>query len=284
MEKQDIRRYAEALFEGLPGNLLSAEMDIKKEYIGTPMYDMPIIGVGAADDPLFEEYKKPEVIGPWHMSPAEWLPDAQTVVSFFFPMSKAVRESNRSAKWRASDLWAYARIEGQSYINAYMAAIAAWFQQQGFHTCVPSGDPRWQQLAVGKGIEGYPEIQRNSFGSRWSERHAAYVCGLGTFGLSKGMITEKGMCGRFGSILISEPIPADARPYIGIYDNCIRCGACVRRCPIHAIDLKRGKNHMKCALWSVKISGAILKPRYGCGLCQTKVPCETRIPLSSNRR
>lgn len=279
MEKEQLRRAAAELYERLPGNILSADMKIKKEHIGTPMFDAPIIGFGAADDPLFAEYKKPGVIGPWHMSPEEWLPGAKTVISFFFPMSREVRESNREARWKASDLWAYARIEGQEYINAYMNAIAAWLRGQGCETCVPQADPRWQRLAAGKGIEGYPEIRKDSFGSRWSERHAAYVCGLGTFGLSKGLITEKGMAGRFGSVLIDASLEADARPYSGLYDYCIRCGACIRRCPARAIDLEHGKDHVKCGL-CVKVSGVLHHPRYGCGLCQTKVPCETRIPAA----
>ena len=46
---------------------------------------------------------------------------------------------------------------------------------------------------------------------------------------------------------------------------------------IGAIDLETGKNHGKCGLY-LKISKVIHHPRYGCGLCQTKVPCEHCIP------
>ena len=258
--------------------MLRAEMAIKPEHIGTKLFDAPIVGFGAADDPLFDEYKKPGIIGPWHMSPCEWLDGAQSVVSLFFPMSEAVRVSNRRGKWKASDLWAYARIEGQDYINAFMAALAAWFAREGVSACVPSSDPRWKKALAGRGIEGFPEMDRKTFTSRWSERHAAYVCGLGTFGLSRGLITEKGMAGRFGSVLVTEALEAEARHYTGVYDYCIRCGACVKRCPARAIDLRKGKNQIKCGLF-VKSTELVHRPRYGCGLCQTKVPCETRIPI-----
>ena len=277
MEKEQIRVLARELCGSVTGNVLCEEMDIRPEYAGTRMYDAPIVGFGSAEDPLFETYKKPEVIGPWHMSPKEWLPEARTVISLFFPMGREVRESNRQAKLTASELWACARIEGQAYIAACMEALAVWFREQGCTACVPSGDPRWQQMTAGKGIEGYPEIRENSFGSRWSERHAAYVCGLGTFGLSKGLITEKGMAGRFGSLVVSETFAPDPRPYTGVYDYCTRCGACVRRCPARAIDPERGKDHMICSAW-VRASRAVHAPRYGFGLCQTGVPCETRIP------
>ena len=277
MEKEQIRKLAAELYSQVSGNLLREDMDIRPEHAGKRMYDAPILGFGSAEDPLFVEYKKVGVIGPWHMSPKEWLPEASTVLSFFFPMSREVRESNRQEKRIASELWAYARIEGQAYISAYMDSVAAWFREQGVKACVPSADPRWQRLAAGKGIEGYPEIRADSFGSRWSERHAAYVCGLGTFGLSKGLITEKGMAGRFGSIVVSADFEQDKRLYSGVYDYCIRCGACVRRCPAHAIDLERGKNHMICGPY-VMASRAVHEPRYGCGLCQTGVPCEAGIP------
>ena len=277
MEKEQIRKLAAELNLSVPGNELCTNMDIKTEYVGTRMYDTPILGFGAAEDPLFEEYKKVGIIGPWHMSPKEWLPEAKTVISFFFPMSLEVRKSNRQEKKVASELWAYARIEGQAYISAYMKAVAEWFQERGFAACVPSSDSRWQSLTAGKGIEGYPEIREDSFGSRWSERHAAYVCGLGTFGLSKGLITEKGMAGRFGSVVVSVAFEPDPRAYSDVYDYCIRCGACVRRCPAHAIDPERGKNHMICGPYVIA-SRAVHEPRYGCGLCQTGVPCEAGIP------
>lgn len=123
----------------------------------------------------------------------------------------------------------------------------------------------------------YACVNEYTFGSNWSERHAAYVCGLGTFGLSKGLITEKGMAGRFASIIIDTEMIPDKRAYAGIYDYCTMCGACVRRCPAGAISKENGKNHNICNEWLQKM-GKKYAPRYGCGLCQTKVPCESRIP------
>lgn len=113
---------------------------------------------------------------------------------------------------------------------------------------------------------------------RWSERHAAYVCGLGTFGLSKGLITEKGMAGRFSSLITDAPLEADTREYTGLYDNCIGCGACVRRCPVRAIDPQTGKNHSVCFM-NIGRSKILRYPRYGCGLCQSAVPCENTKPF-----
>ena len=205
MDKNGLLREIRALYEECPGNTVSEAQALCPEVMGEKLFEAPLLGIGSAEDALFTEYKKPEVVGPWFLTPTEWMESARTVVSLFFPFTEAVKKSN------------------------------------------------------------------------WSERHAAYVCGLGTFGLSKGLITNKGMAGRFVSVLISEELPADPRPYQGIYDNCIRCGACVRRCPVDAISLEKGKDHVLCGAWLDKM-GEIHAPRYGCGLCQTKVPCESRNP------
>jgi len=282
MKKEEIRSLIARLFEETEGNVVTEEMGIDPAYAGIRMFDAPLVGFGAADDPLFETYKKPEAVGPWHMSPEEWLPGAKTVISLFFPMSEEVKKANAAQKEHASAPWLYARIEGQQFIGAFMKAFAQALHASGAGAIVPQADPRWQQVRYGKGVEGFDEYMTPvTFGSRWSERHAAYACGLGTFGLSKGIITERGMAGRFGSLVTDLSFEPDVRPYTGLYDYCTMCGACVRRCPAGAIDPVTGKNHPPCAefLGQSKIDFA---PRYGCGLCQTKVPCESRNP--SRRR
>jgi epoxyqueuosine reductase QueG len=113
--------------------------------------------------------------------------------------------------------------------------------------------------------------------SNWSERHAAFVAGLGTFSLSRSMITRLGSAGRFGSVitdLVLEPTP---RPY-GAYDEyCGKCGACIGRCPCRAISLANGKDNSICKTY-VDSTRRLYAPRYGCGKCQTGVSCEGRIP------
>ncbi len=103
-----------------------------------------------------------------------------------------------------------------------------------------------------------------------------------TFGLSKGLITEKGMAGRIGSVITDAVFPATKRNYTGIYDYCIRCGACLRRCPPKAISLEYGKDHMICAPFIGK-TRELYNPRYGCGKCQVHVPCESRIPVRNKK-
>ncbi|MBQ2568335.1 MAG: epoxyqueuosine reductase, partial [Clostridia bacterium] len=69
------------------------------------MYDSPLIGFASAADPLFEQYKDPKVIGKPYMTPEEWLPGAQTVVSMFLPFTKEVKQSNRGNPEETANEW-----------------------------------------------------------------------------------------------------------------------------------------------------------------------------------
>jgi epoxyqueuosine reductase QueG len=125
------------------------------------------------------------------------------------------------------------------------------------------------------------------FTSNWSERHAAYASGLGTFGLSDGFITPKGMAVRVGSVVTNLPLKASPKIYPHHRANCLyffnkTCKACAVRCPAGAITAK-GHDKDICFEYSRNTVGPAKRAEYGvkitgCGLCQTKVPCEYEIP------
>ena len=215
------------------------------------------------------------------MAPSEWLPGAKTVISFFLPFTPAVKGSNREKfdepyspgiPQRCSAEWLHARIEGQAFLNKITDHIQALLEAEGFETVCPATSSRFRLIT--------PYI------SNWSERHAAYAAGLGTFGLSKGLITSKGMAGRFGSIITNAEFPLTTRPYSSPFEYCTMCGACMAACPADAIDKAKGcalgKDQTICGLYT---RGSRLPPhgpggriRYGCGKCQCGVPCESGIP------
>ena len=60
---------------------------------------------------------------------------------------------------------------------------------------------------------GIFKMFRNEKGmySNWSERHIAYAAGLGTFSLSDGFITERGIAHRCGSAVVGLELPASPR-------------------------------------------------------------------------
>jgi epoxyqueuosine reductase len=225
------------------------------------IYDVPLVGLASALDPLFTKLKAPEVAGPQHMTPREWLPEAQTVIAYFLPFTAAVREANREKGLPAVE-WLYGRIEGEKCNELLRAFLKEKVEECGFKAVAPSIDPRFKKA---------------NRRSNWSERHAAFIAGLGTFGLNKSLITVKGCAGRYGSIIVSRKYEPTPRPYQDVYEYCTMCGECIPRCPSGAITVK-GKDVNTCGDYLDNIIKLRYAPRYGCGKCQTNVPCEHSLP------
>ena len=224
------------------------------------IYDLPLVGVAAADDPLFGRLKEEDAVGPQHMSPQEWLPGSKAVISYFLPFTARVRKANREAGWPAEE-WLYARIEGQLFNNALAKLLIAKLTEAGYQAIAPSLDPR------------FTVVNRKS---NWSERHVAFIAGVGTFCLNRSLITKSGSAGRLGSVVVNMELAATPRYYEAIDENCSKCGACIPRCPPRAVT-PEGKDNAVCAIF-LDETKARFNPRYGCGKCQTAVPCEDRIP------
>ena len=273
MEKMLLFRRLGELYKNCEGNVVPDETALEG-CGGLVLFGEPVFGVSSADDPLYAEYKKARAIGDRFMAPAEWLPGAKSVLSFFLPFTDRVCVSNCGDPGTTSPEWLHARIEGQAFLNGFALKIKEYFESRGIPACAPSLDERF-----GIVFEELPENDPEGLhvNSRWSERHAAYASGLGTFCLSKGLISSRGVAGRYGSVIVSEEIEPDERPYKGIYEYCIRCGACIARCPANAISLEHGKNQRLCHGW-LEQSKKRYAPRYGCGKCQVGVPCEKEIP------
>ncbi len=263
-------------------NFISEEDAIYPGLAGMKIYEGPLVGFAQAGDALFvTEFKKEGVIHPEYRTPSEWLPGARTVVSFFLPFTKEVKRSNRKQSdtphepgipQRCSAEWLHGRIEGQIFLNKVTDYMQSLLEKEGFETICPATSGKLRMIT--------PYI------STWSERHAAYAAGLGTFGLSKGLITEKGMAGRLGSVITNAEFRVSTRPYSDPFEYCTMCGACMAKCPVGAIDKARGcalgKDQTVCGPY---VSGSRLPPHgpnqriyYGCGKCQSGVPCESDIP------
>ncbi|HWQ79002.1 MAG TPA: 4Fe-4S binding protein [Anaerovoracaceae bacterium] len=272
MNTHDLIKAAESYIAQSPDNYISEDIAISKEVVGLKIYEAPVFAFGAADDECFEFLKKPVAIGAHFLLPTEWLPGAKTVISFFLPFSEETRKSNRKNLTWPSDEWLHGRIEGQMLINKLCAHLKTLLVAAGYASVVPTADERFCTVSAGDGRE-------RDFTSNWSERHAAYVCGLGTFGLSRGLITKRGISGRFGSVITELYLTPDVRDYKDIYEYCSMCGSCAKNCPVSAISKGTGKEHKPCSdfLDETKVKH---NPRYGCGKCQVRVPCEFKIPVS----
>jgi epoxyqueuosine reductase QueG len=255
------------------GNYIGEDIALSKELAGMRIFEEPLVGFADADDAAFEKFKSSDVIGPHFMTPKEWTREAKTVISFFLPFTERVKESAKINFTWPSNEWMHGRIEGQKYINELCLYIKNILEQGGYSGVIPSLDKRFSLKSPFTADKGRQEY----YTSNWSERHAAYVCALGTFGLSKGLITGKGIAGRIGSLITNAYFDPDKRPYDDFRAYCTRCGACIRNCPVGAISFEQGKIHSLCSSF---LDTTLLKhkPWYGCGKCQVSVPCENKRP------
>jgi epoxyqueuosine reductase QueG len=228
------------------------------------IFDPPLVGVASVEDALWDKLKEADVVGPQHMSPQEWLVGAKSVISYFIPFTLPVRSANRCEGETATE-WLYGRYEGEIFNNSLRRFVVDVVEKAGGRALAPSCDNRFMVADLR---------------SNWSERHVAFIAGLGTFGLSRSMVTNVGSAGRLGSVIVDFELEPTQRPYEQFDEYCIKCGACIPRCPPLAID-EHGKDNVLCKKY---INETLLrhKPRYGCGKCQTAVPCEDSNPTNPN--
>ncbi|MDR3311731.1 MAG: 4Fe-4S binding protein [Spirochaetaceae bacterium] len=256
-----------------PNNFLDEKIALSPALRGMRIFDEPLVGFGDAGDPYFATLKN-EVIGSHFLLPGEWNEQAKTVISIFFPFTAQVRKANaKDMDWPA-DEWLNGRIEGQAFIIQTCQYLKQYLEGRGNKTVVPAADPRFSMASS----RTQDKTKQDFYTSNWSERHAAFICGLGTFGLSRGLITARGIAGRFGSLISAAPFAVTGRSYSSIYEYCAQCGACVRNCPAHAISKDQGKTHAICSAFLDKTREP-RPPYYGCGKCQVHVPCEKGIPV-----
>lgn len=267
---ESIRRALASYLASHPGNRLDRSSSGPSQHI----YDDPLVGVACAADPYFIKLKEPGVIGDVFRMPEDWLDGAVSVVSVFLPFSEAVRASNRSQGIPSVE-WLHGRFKGEAINNDCKRFVVSMLESEGARAVSPTLDPRF--------------VQTQDFRSSWSERHVAFISGLGTFGLSRGLITEKGIAGRFGSVVTSARMPITPRPYSSPFEYCLalsgkaECVACITRCPAGAIS-PEGKAHPPCSDY-LRVVDPLkdVRSAFGysysaCGKCQTAVPCESRIP------
>jgi epoxyqueuosine reductase len=253
-----------------------------------PYFDEPLVEFASIGDPLFGQYKR--IIGDYHLTPLELLesafgplPDKQgTVVCWILPITASTLASNRGQKRWPSREWAYTRTYGEAFNNLLREHMVKVLTTMGQRAMAPLLDKAWHTVETDAGHS-----------STWSERHAAYAAGLGTFSLNDGFITKKGMAHRCGSVITDLVLSPSPRPYKDRAEHCLfyregTCGACIGRCPADAIS-RDGHDKKKCYLYAYReITEAVGKlygvDVLGCGLCQTGVPCETTIPVGKRSR
>lgn len=241
-----------------------------------PMVDIPLIGYADAGDDIFRQMQNDDYIGAHYKLPREFMESAQTVISFFFPISEEVRKSNR-APGDPSDLWMTCGGSRGAFFRKVLTRLTEELEKAGVHVVVPAYSGMVQSVSATPNDD--PLWAGKTFTTNWSERHTAFACGLGTFGLAGGLITEKGIAGVPISMIVDCALEPTPRNYTEPFEYCIRCGACMKRCPGGAISLDRPMDSQRC-LDHARTVHAKYAPKGGCAKCQTAVPCEFKRPAA----
>jgi hypothetical protein len=253
-----------------------------------PLFGAPLLGVATGDDPLWLRYQE-EYIGAFHWTPLQAFqhafPDAHDalageffVFAWILPQTAATKRDNRRETTYPAERWARSRILGESKVNEGLRIfLTAELAKKGVQAVAPQLLPQWDKRTS----------ERYGFASTWSERHAAYAAGLGTFGLCDGLITPVGKAVRVGSLVIRHALPVRVRPYTHHREYCLffqdgSCMACAKRCPADSVRAE-GRDKPPCRRHVQECCAPYVERTwnltgYGCGLCQTGGPCESGIP------
>jgi epoxyqueuosine reductase QueG len=208
--------------------------------------DIPLVGFASAknwDMPPFEPWV------PQQFRPQAIWPEVKSVIVIGIPVNLPIIET-------APSIWyheLYRTVNTLLDTNAFR--IATFLNDQNF----PSVNlPR----------DGYGSITvlKEKPVAFFSHRHAAFLAGLGTFGINNMLLTPQfGPRVRFTSIFTTAQISPDP---VMEENLCVKCMRCVNACPVKAIkgaDYPDGlSNKITCATRSEALHKRFISP---CGLC-----------------
>lgn len=257
-----------------------------KNGTGEKAWGKPLVGYASASHPLFQQFAK-------DLAPFYWTPEQAfslrfpetpitaeqlSIICWILPQTIATRVDQRKEDKLPAERWARSRDFGERFNCALRSHLAARLTEAGFPAVAPERLPQYD----------YQRSEQFGIASNWSERHTAHIAGLGTFGLSDGLITPYGKAVRIGSVVARIQLSASEVTYSGHKDWCLWyakgvCGACIKRCPVAAID-GSGHDKDKCYDYIRSVTAPYAHKNFGtsatpCGLCQVKIPCESRIPI-----
>ena len=229
----------------------------------------PLVGFADAGDPLFSQLHS--AVSPTHATPNDLLKGARSVIAYFLPFDKSISQKNRGDYYAVKE-WALAYIETNRLIIDLNNHLSGLLAKKGKRCTV---------------LPPTHNFEKEKLISDWSHRHVAFVAGLGTFGLHNLLITDKGCCGRLGSIITDAVLTPSVRPKTEhcLYKHNKTCTECVKRCAAHALKVDSFDRH---ACYTLLLENAKLYEQYGladaCGKCICEVPCSFQNPVKTLRK
>jgi epoxyqueuosine reductase QueG len=171
----------------------------------------------------------------------------------------------------ASRQWAKSYIETNAVIAAIAEHMKRFLEEAGYVVFTTPATHNFD---------------REKLMSDWSHRHAAYVAGLGKFGVNNMLITASGCCGRLGSFLTSLAVDPDERDATEacLHRRGIPCLRCVSRCVNNAL-FEDGFDRKRCYTMCLENGRNFREIGKAdvCGKCLVGLPCSLSIPVSGRK-
>lgn len=233
---------------------------------GETAWKPPIVGFADAADPLFGKLK--HAVRPSHALPNDLLSGARSVIVYFLPFDASVARANHRGEF-SSATWAVAYIETNRLIAEINEVLNKVLESHGFR---------------GTRLPATHNFDEQELMSDWSHKHVAFIAGIGGFGRHHMLITDKGCCGRLGSLVTDAAIPPTPRTD---RERCLfkhdgSCGKCTPRCPADALGHDPFDRH---TCYARLLENARLHERHGladvCGKCAAIVPCSFIDPVKA---
>ncbi|MHC1722795.1 MAG: epoxyqueuosine reductase [Aminipila sp.] len=200
----------------------------------TSKWDEPIVGFADAKHPGITELQK--IVSDHHAMPEQIIKNATIIIAYFVPFTQELASTNKEPGYLASPEWAKTYEETNTMFGKLNQYLIARVKDLGFDADVsPEASTFNQETLI----------------SNWSQRHLARLAGLGTFGINNMLITNKGCCGRYSTVVTNLDVTPDApiEEEYCLYKSKGICGICVKHCPSGALTLDgydRGKCYEVC--------------------------------------
>ncbi len=208
--------------------------------------DIPLMGVA----PVERWNEGP--FTPWvpeRFRPRGVYPEARSVIVIGIPVELPALETSPSIFYRELYNTVNRLLDDSSYRIATML-----------------GEMGWPSIFIPRDGYGGMDVLRDRPIAFFSHRHAAYLAGLGTFGVNNMLLTPQyGPRVRFTSILTTAELPPDP---VMTEQLCVRCMRCARSCPAHAIVEGDYPSALtlkdRCTEHNIKLYSRHISP---CGIC-----------------
>ena len=132
-------------------------IDSLNELNRSDLFRSPIVAYSSAEDERYSKLK--DIIGDWHLNPAELLPDAKSVISYFVPFTKVVALEPKTMV-NGSFRWSEAYQEINWHFEQINKAVADYLKNLGFST---------------KTIQATHTYDPKDLKSMWSHRSSAAI-------------------------------------------------------------------------------------------------------------